>query len=47
MNDTYKTDRNVISVLAKNFDMFDCKGQVARISNLQFRVKIKPNAVIP
>ena len=47
MDPEHKSNREVISVLAKNFETFDYKGQVCRVNNVTFRVKIKENAVIP
>ena len=47
MEDHYKIDRQVLEVLARNFDAFDCKGRVAKIKSVEFRVKVKANAHIP
>lgn len=47
MEERYKSNREVIAVLAKNFDVFDCKGQVSRINNTIFRINIRPGAIVP
>ena len=47
MDDFYKQNREVLTVLAQHFDVFDCKGRVPRITNVEFKVRIRPGAVIP
>ena len=42
-----KRDRRVLTVLAKNFDVFDCKGRVARVKNVELEICVKPGAEIP
>ena len=41
-----KHDRRILTVLAKNFEVFDCKGRVAKIKNVELEIRVKPGAEI-
>lgn len=47
MGEEFKKDRDIVSMLAKRFNAFDCKGRIAKIKTVEFRVKVKQNAHIP
>ena len=47
MAQNLKRDRRVLTVLAECFDVFDCKGRVAKLKNVELEIHVKPGAEIP